>query len=71
MELANIIVSFFLTGVVGLYVSSRFQEKNFLHQIKTNRSEREIDKLREIAKSLEKMSGERIYYSRLLLDSLA
>ncbi|EKH1299068.1 hypothetical protein O6P64_004594, partial [Escherichia coli] len=44
---------------------------NFLHQIKTNRSEREIDKLREIAKSLEKMSGERIYYSRLLLDSLA
>lgn len=71
MELANIIVSFFLTGVVGLYVSSRFQDKNFLHQIKTNRSEREIDKLREIAKSLEKMSGERIYYSRLLLDSLA
>ena len=71
MELANIIVSFFLTGVVGLYVSSRFQEKNFLHQIKTNRSEREIDKLREITKTLEKMSGERIYYSRLLLDSLA
>ncbi|MGY4109503.1 hypothetical protein [Aeromonas encheleia] len=71
MELTNTIFSFILTGVVGLYISNRFQERNFLHQIKTSRSEREIDKLREIAKLLEKISGERIYYSRVLLDTLA
>ncbi|WP_152424640.1 hypothetical protein [Aeromonas diversa] len=71
MELTNTILSFILTGVIGLYVSNKFQEKSFLHQIKTSRSEREIDRLVEIAKLLEKMSGERIYYSRLLLDTLA
>ncbi|KHS73540.1 hypothetical protein GMW71_07385 [Pectobacterium brasiliense] len=68
MDIVKIILSFFLTVIVGSYMAQRYQRRNFIHQIKTAKIEKEIERIRVLANSIEKMAGMRIFYGRQLID---
>lgn len=68
-EIIKIIITFLLTGVVGALLSQRFQRKSFLHQIKINQTQKEIERIKEIASNIEKDAGMRIFYGRNLIEN--
>ena len=68
-EIFKIIITFLLTGVVGALLSQRIQRKSFLHQIKINQTQKEIERIKEIASNIEKDAGMRIFYGRNLIEN--
>lgn len=68
MDIVKIILSFFLTVIVGSYMAQRYQRRNFIHQVKTAKIEKEIERIRVLANNIEKMAGMRIFYGRQLID---
>jgi hypothetical protein len=68
-EIFKIIITFLLTGVVGALLSQRIQKKSFLHQIKINQTQKEIERIKEIASNIEKDAGMRIFYGRNLIEN--
>ncbi|WP_144399797.1 hypothetical protein [Pseudomonas avellanae] len=69
-DFSKILLSFFLSGFVGVFVSYFFQRKNAKSQIVYKRAERQADELKMVRDKFEQLSSERIYYARLMILSL-
>lgn len=70
-DIIKIIFSFLLTGVVGVYIAGKIQNRNILNQIKLAKAEKEIEKTKEIIRRIETLSSVRIYTGRILVELLA
>lgn len=68
IEMLKIIIGFVLTGVLGVFISSRYQRKNSLIQIKILKVEKDVLKLKEVVNTLEVLSSVRNYKGRCLAD---
>jgi hypothetical protein len=69
-DLVKIGISFILSGFVGVLVSYYFQRKNTLNQLNFKMAERKAGELKEIRDKFEKISAERIYQTRNMMDSI-
>ena len=68
-DIFKIIITFIFTGVIGAFLSHRIQKKSFLHQIKITQTQKEIERIKEIANDIEKDAGMRIFYGRNLIEN--
>ncbi|WP_437891862.1 hypothetical protein [Phytobacter sp. V91] len=68
IEMLKIIIGFVLTGVLDVFISSRYQRKNSLIQIKILKVEKDVLKLKEVVSTIEMLSSVRNYKGRCLAD---
>jgi hypothetical protein len=68
-DIIKIIITFILTGVLGALLSQRIQKKNFLYQVKITKTQKESERLKELASNIEKDAGMRIFYGRNIIEN--
>lgn len=69
-DLLKIVISFVLTGFVGVFVSYYFQRKNSLSQLSFKLAERKAGELKDIRDKFEQLSAERIYQAKNMIISI-
>lgn len=69
-EVLKIIFTFFLTGVVGLWLSHKFQKKQMHSQLYYKRSELDVAALEKIIELIILLSSDRIFKTRQLIYSM-
>lgn len=69
-EVLKIIFTFFLTGVVGLLLSHKFQKKQMHSQLYYKRSELDVAALEKIIELIILLSSDRIYKTRQLIIAI-
>lgn len=69
-DLLKIVVSFMLSGVVGVSVSQYFQKKSLINQFLLKKSEKKAGEVKDIRDSFEQLSAERIYRAKYLINAL-
>lgn len=62
--------SFILTGVVGTYIASKFQRNSYINQAKTLKTEKEVEKIKEITKRISTLASARNISARILVDNI-
>jgi len=70
-DLAKIILTFLLTGGVGVYISFLFQKRNAQIQIYFKVYEKKATELKEVRVLFEKLSSDRLYRATSLLTSIS
>lgn len=70
-DLAKIILTFLLTGDVGVYISFLFQKRNAQIQIYFKVYEKKATELKEVRVLFEKLSSDRLYRATSLLTSIS
>ncbi|HDS9455182.1 TPA: hypothetical protein QH822_005249 [Klebsiella quasipneumoniae subsp. similipneumoniae] len=69
-DIIKIAIGFVFTGILGSKISSKIQRKNFLNQTKISKTEKDVEKIKELTKKIELLSGARNYAVRILSSSL-
>lgn len=49
-DIIKIAIGFVFTGILGATISSKIQRKNFVNQTKISKTEKEVEKIKELAK---------------------
>ncbi|WP_156506643.1 hypothetical protein [Pantoea sp. OXWO6B1] len=68
-DLIKIVVTFLLSGCVGVFITYRFQKKQFQNQYFFKKAEMKAIELKEVRNSFEALASERIYRSKTLINS--
>lgn len=71
IDILKIIISFVLTGVVGVFITARVQRTNFINQTKISKAEKDLEKTKEIIKRIESLSSIRIYTAKVVTANLS
>lgn len=69
-DIIKIAIGFVFTGILGATISSKIQRKNFVNQTKISKTEKEVEKIKELAKKIEILSGARNYSVRVLSSAI-
>lgn len=69
-DIIKIAIGFVFTGILGATISSKIQRKNFANQTKISKTEKEVEKIKELAKKIEILSGARNYSVRVLSSAI-
>lgn len=70
LDITKIIISFILTGIVGVFITARVQRTNFINQTKISKSEKDLEKTKEIIKKIESLSSIRSYTAKVVVGNL-
>jgi hypothetical protein len=68
LDIAKILLTFSLTIVVGGFLTHRYQRKNFIYQTKVIKTQKDIEKIKELSNRIETLAAIRMFYGRNLLD---
>ncbi|WP_343550385.1 hypothetical protein [Pantoea sp.] len=69
-DILKILITFILTGFVGVFISHKFQQKNNQNQLRIKKAEKKAAELKAIRDNFEKLSSERIYRTRQIISSI-
>lgn len=69
-DIIKIVIGFVFTGILGAAISSKIQRKNFVNQTKISKTEKEFEKIKELTKKIELLSGARNYSVRVLSSAI-
>jgi hypothetical protein len=67
-DLIKLTLSFWLTYIIGTRITQSYQRRNFLHQVNTSKTEKEIERVKKLAQEIEKFAGMRIFHGRELVS---
>lgn len=69
-DLLKILITFILTGCVGVFISYKVQKKQSHNNIIIKKAEKKISELKDTRDIFEDLSSDRIYRSRITISSL-
>ena len=69
-EIIKIVIGFIFTGVIGSMISAKVQRTSYKNQAKTSKIEKEVEKIKEIARKIGSLSSKRNITARIFIDCL-